>query len=150
MEGTSLTHNRAVAAGCCDVAETDPQVHTGGGWQGWLLRQARLTGQRLTPAPAQPPSPTLGREREDGGKRTLKSPCLPLDPASPDQVASSAVGLLQVNGSGSDEDLMGDLKDGSGPGNGEWSTRNKRLSGREREELASGRQRRGEEGKGPT
>lgn len=40
----------------------------------------------------------------------------PPGPTSPDRVASSTVRLLEVDGSGSNEDLVGHMKDRSGPG----------------------------------
>lgn len=51
--GASLTHSGAVAAGRCNVAETDPEVHAAG-------TKTRLTGPGHTPTlptPAPAPAP---------------------------------------------------------------------------------------------
>lgn len=54
--GASLTHSRAIAAGRCDIAETDPQVHAAGA-------KVRLIGQGPSRTLPQPQTGQTGRTR---------------------------------------------------------------------------------------
>lgn len=70
--GALLTHSRAIAAGQCDIAETDPQVHAVGA-------NVRLIGQGPSPTlPTPAPAPNWADRRElDSGGSPPTSPRIP-------------------------------------------------------------------------